>query len=114
MYQITLVLFLSLGLWTFQEEVMKVKKGEVFKIVLKSNRSTGYSWHWNDRPARSILDSVYVNYVLEKKMITGAGGHEIWEFKARAAGEQKITLVYKRPWEDDGVAEQKEVLVIVE
>ena len=113
MYQITLILFLSVGIWIFQDEVMKVRKGEVFKIVLKSNRSTGYSWHWKDRPVRSIIDSVYVNYSLDKKMMTGAGGYEIWEFKAREEGEQRITMVYKRPWEDE-VAEQKKVLIIVD
>ena len=114
MYQISIILLLSLGLWTYQDDVMRVKKGEVFKIVLKSNHSTGYSWHWNDRPSNSIIDSIYVTYVLEKKMLTGAGGHEIWEFRARTEGQQKISLVYKRPWEEGESTEIKEVLVKVE
>lgn len=98
----------------FQNKVIKVRQGEVFKIILKANHSTGYSWQWENNTDRSIVDSVYMDYVLSSKAITGSGGNEIWEFKAKRKGEQKLIMIYKRPWEKDGIIEKKEILVEVE
>lgn len=99
---------------SFQNRIIKVRQGEVFKVILKANHSTGYSWQWDNKSAESIVDSVYMDYVLSDKAITGAGGNEIWEFKAKKKGEQKLIMLYKRPWEKDGVAEKREVLIKVE
>jgi len=51
---------------------------------------------------------------LSDKAITGAGGNEIWEFKAKTKGEQKLIMVYKRPWEKKGTFEKKEIFIKVE
>ena len=93
---------------------MKVKQGEVFKIVLKANHSTGYSWHWESKSSESIIDSVYVDYILSNKTIVGGGGNEIWEFKAKKKGSQKLIMRYKRPWEKEGDHENREILIEVE
>ena len=99
---------------SFQSRVINARQGEVFKVILKANHSTGYSWQWENKTNKSIVDSVYMDYVLSKKAITGAGGNEIWEFKAKWKGEQKLIMVYKRPWEKEGTFEKKEILVKVE
>lgn len=114
MWHFIFFLALNMNLWSTQDKMIKVRKGEVFKIVLKANHSTGYSWSWDDKPDRSILDSVYVSYVLEKKMLTGGGGHEIWELRAIEKGEQRVRMVYKRPWKNDETNEMKEFIVKVE
>ena len=98
----------------FQSRMIKVRKGEVFKVILKANHSTGYSWQWENKTDTSIVDSVYMDYVLSDKVTTGAGGNEIWEFRAKKKGQQKLIMIYKRPWEKDGVIEKKEILVEVE
>ena len=110
-----LVLTIScLSLLSFQSSVMKVRTGEVFKVVLKSNQSTGYSWHWENQSKESILDSVYVDYVLKDRAITGAGGNEIWEFRAKRKGKQEVIMVYKKPWEEAGKADRKVFLIHAE
>lgn len=114
MFHLIFLVLLNTSLWTAQVDMIKVRKGEVFKIVLKANHSTGYSWYWEDKPDTSILDSVFVNYVLEMKTVTGGGGNEIWEIRAREKGEQTMTMVYKRPWETGGAIEKKEFIVKVE
>jgi len=38
--------------------------------------------------------------------IVGAGGVDYFRFKALKAGEPQITLVYKRPWEEEGTAQK--------
>ena len=99
---------------SFQSRIIKVRQGEIFKVILKANHSTGYSWQWENKTNKSIVDSVYMDYVLSDKAITGSGGNEIWEFKAKRKGEQKLIMVFKRPWEKDGIIEKKEILVEVE
>ena len=99
---------------SFQSRIIKVRQGEIFKVILKANHSTGYSWQWENKTNKSIVDSVYMDYVLSDKAITGSGGNEIWEFKAKRKGEQKLIMVYERPWEKDGIIEKKEILVEVE
>lgn len=111
-YLIILVL-LSINFLSFQQGKLNVKSGEIFKIVLESNRSTGYGWYWENKPEKSIIDSIYVDYVLKSKMQTGAGGNEMWEFRARRKGDQMIKMVYKRPWENEPPIKIKEILVKV-
>lgn len=93
---------------------MNVRQGEVFKVILKANHSTGYSWQWDNKTDHSVIDSVYADYVLSDKMMTGAGGNEIWEFRAKRKGEQKLIMIYKRPWEKNGDSEKREILIKVE
>ena len=35
--------------------------------------------------------------------IVGAGGVDYFRFKALKAGEAEITMVYKRPWEEESI-----------
>lgn len=99
----------------YQTKLMKVRKGEVFKVVLNANHSTGYRWHWENKPEKNtIIDSVHTDYILENKALTGGGGKEIWEFKAKRKGDQKLILVYKRSWEKKPPIETKEIQVRVE
>lgn len=111
---ISFLLFSFLFLQVSQSKLMKVKQGEVFKVVLKANHSTGYSWHWSSNSNESIVDSVYVDYILSDKAIVGGGGHEIWEFKAKKKGSQKLIMTYKRPWEKEENLEIREILIEVD
>ncbi|MCA0933631.1 protease inhibitor I42 family protein [Lutimonas saemankumensis] len=97
-----------------QKEPMKVKQGETFEIKLKSNRTTGYSWFLERGLKNSILDSVSVQYVIPENAATGAGGTEIWSFRARSKGEARLLFIYKRAWEKEGDQMRKEIGVKVE
>jgi len=108
-----LVAFVSMILLSFQSSVMNVRTGEIFKVILKSNRSTGYTWSWENKSEVNIIDSVYVDYVLKDRAITGGGGNEIWEFRAKLRGEQELIMVYKRPWENSEEDQRKSIVVKV-
>lgn len=110
---ITILSLLLFLLSAFQNRNMTVIQGASFKIVLESNHSTGYGWYWENKPEKSIIDSIYADYVLHSKMLIGSGGKEIWEFKAKKKGEQMIRLVYKRPWESETPKASKDILIRV-
>lgn len=81
----------------------------VFKIILKSNPSTGYSWSLKD------YDNTLVSHIgneykpvarcnTEGQCATGVPGTEEWSFKVLPAGfikqrETSVVLVYNRQWE---------------
>jgi predicted secreted protein len=68
-------------------------------IALESNPSTGYSW-------QASYDESLLELVEESYELVGAGGTELFRFKALEKGEAEITMVYKRPWETE-ILEQK-------
>ena len=76
-----------------------VRKGRAFALALPSNPTTGYLW----QPAESVDDSVIKfvgnEYRGDYPGLIGAGGREIWTFKAVGIGETTIGLKYVRPWE---------------
>ena len=109
-----LLFFVAVLLASCQKEPMKVKEGETFEILLKSNRTTGYAWFLERELKNSILDSVSVQYVVPENAATGAGGTEIWSFKARSKGEAQLIFIYKRSWEKEGDQMRKEIGVKVE
>ena len=114
MQQKLLVIFMAMMLFSFQSSVMRVRTGEVFKVILKSNRSTGYMWHWENKNEAKSIDSIYVDYALKDRAITGAGGNEIWEFRANRKGKQDIIMVYKRPWEATSETDRKTFVIHAE
>ena len=79
--------------------MITAKVGEEFTIVLDSNPTTGYSWKLSDNFSGGIVQLVSSSYIPPVTRRKGAGGEEIWRFKAVAAGKTTISLEYIRPWE---------------
>jgi inhibitor of cysteine peptidase len=75
--------------------------GSEFDLAMKSNQSTGYQWVLVDSAALGPLRFVSKDYAVprEYRDNNGAGGTERWTFRAPAAGDGVVSLVYKRPWE---------------
>jgi len=76
-----------------------LKEGENFTVTLPSNPSTGYSW-------QPEFDAAFLSQVVEAEFeaessLAGAGGAEIFEFKAVQPGTTTLTLNYERPWEEN-------------
>ena len=71
--------------------------GKTINLELEANWSTGYSWYWENQDAVNIVDTLKREYIEE----TGLGrmGKEIWTFIGVSKGKDKITLLYKRPWD---------------
>jgi predicted secreted protein len=79
-------------------------KGDVIKITLDSNVTTGYQWSLVSNSNESVLsltDHGYVSPTQDpSRPIVGAGGYEEWYFAALASGTSTLHMEYSRPWEE--------------
>jgi inhibitor of cysteine peptidase len=76
-----------------------VRKGQTFALTLRSNPTTGYIWQLDKPPEDGVIQFIDNQYRGDKSGLVGAGGREIWTFKAVETGETTIDLKYVRPWE---------------
>ncbi len=73
--------------------------GTTFQIALKSNPTTGYGWRLGNKPAGKLVKLEEHHFIAPQTKLVGAGGQEIWTFKALKPGKTKFSLEYARPWE---------------
>jgi predicted secreted protein len=78
-----------------QAQTIRVAAGEAFVVTLAGNPTTGYTWQ-----ARAV--SHYVELLGQEFAPggegVGAGGREVFRFRARQAGETEIAFEHRRPW----------------
>jgi len=80
-----------------EAQTLDVQAGEIFKIRLESNPSTGYGWEVEfDEKCVEFLRS-YMEELDPGKV--GAPGTEVFVLRGLADGSTEITFSYKRPWE---------------
>lgn len=90
-----------------------VAKGETFAIELESNPSTGYSWDLRLKAGKAkLVDEDFISSVSEPE-ICGAGGKEVFVFKAEESGTIEIEAQYKRSWESKPPAKVQNFSVTV-
>jgi len=98
-----LIIFVLITLITLpafsEEKKITVYVGENFKIELASNMSTGYRWQLAKPLDKNVIELVSSDYFRSNTPLIGAGGKEVWVFKAVKCGETDIELFYLRPWE---------------
>jgi len=102
--------------YTDSGRTISIGINQEFVIALGSNPTTGYSWQESyDETMLELVggESTYKASKEAKQGVVGAGGIEYFRFKALKAGETEITLVYKRPWEEE-IVEQKVFTVNIE
>ncbi len=78
---------------------VNLKTGDTLAVRLASNPSTGYSWEVSEGKADVLLEK---NKVFEQGAADsspGTGGTDVWMFEAVKEGKQKLTFIYRRPWE---------------
>jgi inhibitor of cysteine peptidase len=80
---------------------IEVDAGEEFAISLDSNPTTGYQWQLVKPLDESVLQLIGSEYKPPETKLVGAGGKEVWTFKAMDSGTAEISLVYVRSWEKD-------------
>lgn len=78
-------------------QLITVKPGETFELVLPSNSSTGYRWDLVEDLDANILEFVAQDYIPQQPIIPGSGGVDVWTFRAVSAGDTTITLGYHPP-----------------
>ena len=81
----------------------ELEKGQILVVTLESNPSTGYRWELienNESVLEQIGQSEYKPAETSEPPIVGAGGWEIFRFKAVSTGRVTLLFCYRRPWED--------------
>ncbi len=83
-------------------------------VRLAENPSTGYSWNATVTSGLTIVDDAYEAGAAPQGMV-GAPGTHYWILSGTAAGQQKFSAIYMRPWENVTGSEDTFVLnVLVE
>ncbi|MDD5604439.1 MAG: protease inhibitor I42 family protein [Dehalococcoidales bacterium] len=79
-----------------------VSKEFIVLIALESNPSTGYRWEavYNTEMLE-LVEETFEPGEFAKENIVGAGGTELFRFKALNKGQTDITFKYKRSWETE-------------
>ena len=80
---------------------VEVAVGREFSVTLASNATTGYHWELAAPLDEAIVKLVGSTYQAPATGLIGAGGQEIWTFRAVGRGQTVIQLKYVRPWEKD-------------
>lgn len=93
-------------------EPIKVKAGQRFTIMMRSNPTTGYGWQLS-KALDNKITLVTNTYIPPDSKLCGAGGHEVWTFKAIGEGQTEISMKYVRSWEKDQPAKTNVYTVIV-
>jgi predicted secreted protein len=84
---------------------VNLKVGGLLEVRLEANHTTGYGWM-----AAPAMNAVLVRQGKAEYQENaaggriGAGGVEIWRFKAVKVGQQVLTFEYRRPWEKNVAA----------
>jgi inhibitor of cysteine peptidase len=96
-----------------QSKVIEAQAGQNFTIILKANATTGYQWQFAKPLDESIVQLISSEYLADKTKLVGAGGKQVWMFKALKAGQTNISFKYVRPWKKNTPPQNEESFVIV-
>ena len=83
--------------WSWCSPTIVAEVGDSFLMSLESNPTTGYVWQAQFDDER--LELVETKFEATSEAI-GAGGFEIFEFRALKEGDTDITMVYERSLEE--------------
>jgi predicted secreted protein len=102
--------------YTDTAETLRAAPGPEFKVVIRSNQSTGYQWVLVDSARLGPVRSAGSVYTVppELRDRTGTDGAERWTFQALRPGEGTISLIHIRPWENTAPRDTTRFRVIVE
>ena len=80
---------------------IEVHTGDIIRITLESNITTGYSWENADKVDKDILALDANDYVSDPnpEELDGVGGNTVIVYRALKSGKAKIDLVYLQSWE---------------
>src|SRR5215216_3801283 len=72
----------SLPAPTDHTQLITVKAGETFDLMVPVNSSTGYHWDILPELDANIIEFVGQNYIAEQPVMPGSGGVDVWTFRA--------------------------------
>jgi inhibitor of cysteine peptidase len=92
---------------------LEVAKGDPLTITLDANPTTGFQWQLAQPLDEKVLKLVTHAFQRPATSGVGAGGTDVWTFKAIGAGSTAIVLEYRRPWEKDVPAAERKTFPVV-
>lgn len=78
-------------------QLITVRAGETFDLVVPSNSSTGYRWDILPELDTTMVEFVTQEYVAEQPVIPGSGGVDVWTFRGLNPGDTTVVLGYYPP-----------------
>jgi len=84
-------------------------------VTLESNATTGFQWQLVEITDQTVLEEVEHEYVAPESdpPLMGAGGEEVWTFKALKKGTTELSMEYSQPWEGGTKAAETFSLTII-
>jgi inhibitor of cysteine peptidase len=98
---------------SYSGKQVELSLGDSLVVTLASNVTTGYSWTLTGISDESVLQKTKSEYVAPKTNLMGAGGTEVWTFKALKVGNSTISMGYSRPWESTPPVETFSLTIVV-
>jgi len=99
-----------------KNDEITLSKGRTLEVSLDSNPTTGYTWIVSAISNHHVLQgnnvSRYIAGERATKGLVGAGGSEIFSFKAILEGTAKLIFRYARSWESEVKPVEEYVLQI--
>ena len=83
---------------TSSGQTYTVHVNDKIQLSLTENPTTGYSWNLTLTDGLTMKGDEYIPSDTSGKLV-GTGGIHTWNISAVKNGTQKITGIYKRPWE---------------
>jgi inhibitor of cysteine peptidase len=79
---------------------IELTEGQVLVVSLESNPATGYLWEIEEADKTILHQTGKMEFEPESHLLA-APGKQILRFEAVAAGQTRLRLVYRRPWEKE-------------
>jgi inhibitor of cysteine peptidase len=97
-------------------EQITIQSGDVVTVSLVSNPTTGYSWQVMETGNTILVQDGHPEYkeAPGSESLVGAGGTEVFRFKAVETGTTMLELGYLRSWESVPPIETFRIQVVVE
>ena len=93
---------------------VEIAAGGTLTVTLESNQTTGFQWELKSVGDTSVLQSQGGTYnAPEDTGMVGAGGEEVWTFKALKPGTSSLSMEYSQPWDGGTKAGQTFDLTVV-
>jgi inhibitor of cysteine peptidase len=75
--------------------------GDILLVQLPANPTTGFLWSVSHSKAGVVNEQGESQYQRSSQgqNMVGAGGMEVWRYRAERAGRTDLTFSYARPWE---------------
>ncbi|MFC1480242.1 protease inhibitor I42 family protein [Candidatus Omnitrophota bacterium] len=91
---------------------VNMKTGQMLKIELEANATTGYMWSLGGPDEKGVLSQTGKYKYVRAAVRIGAGGIQIYNFKALKRGRAELIFEYRRSWEKEKAPTKRYVISV--